>query len=84
MVSKRAYHQGSPRRSTSGLSVSYHSKAHINGRGQMSIGRRPAGFSRNSEISMSPKNASTSVRGIGVAVSTSMSTASPLRASASR
>ena len=33
---------------------------------------------------MSPKKASTSVRGIGVAVSTSMSTASPLRASASR
>ena len=33
---------------------------------------------------MSPKAVSTSVRGIGVAVSTSMSTASPLRASASR
>jgi hypothetical protein len=44
----------------------------------VSIGWRPAGFSRRRETSMSPKAVSTSVRGIGVAVITSMSGASPL------
>ena len=47
-------------------------------------GFRPAGFSVSLETSMSPKAASTSVRGMGVAVMTSMSGALPLAASCSR
>jgi hypothetical protein len=48
------------------------------------MGRRPAGFSVSRDTSMSPKAVSTSVRGIGVAVITSMSGASPLALMASR
>jgi hypothetical protein len=51
---------------------------------RVSIGCRPAGFSRSSETSMSPKYVSTSVRGIGVADSTSTSTALPLLVNVSR
>ena len=48
------------------------------------IGRRPAGFSVNRETSISPKAVSTSVRGMGVAVITSMSGALPLAVMARR
>ncbi|GJE46839.1 hypothetical protein AEGHOMDF_6048 [Methylobacterium soli] len=48
------------------------------------IGWRPAGFSSRIETSMSPKKVSASVRGIGVAVITRKSTASPLAPRARR
>ena len=75
----RTQYSWSPR-SSARRTAAVISSRRASGRARVRIGGRPGGFSRSSETAMSPYSASTSVRGIRVAVITSRSVQAPLAA----